>query len=85
MELMITEFLIQLPFILSNLNELKLSIESSKGIYSILSLSFSDLSSFTLSLVIIVFFAIVVPFLLIIVFFILFFRVFIMFQLFQLF
>jgi len=28
-----------------------LSIESSKGIYSILSLSFSDLSSFTLSLV----------------------------------
>ena len=34
MELLIIEFLIQLPFIQSLINELKLSIESSKGIYS---------------------------------------------------
>jgi len=45
MELLITEFLIQLPFILSLINELKLSIESSKGIYSIFIHSFPIISS----------------------------------------
>ena len=35
MELLIAEFLIQVPFILSFITELKFSIESSKGIYSI--------------------------------------------------
>jgi NADH:ubiquinone oxidoreductase subunit D len=35
MELLIIEFLIQLPFILSLINEFTLSIESSKGIYTI--------------------------------------------------
>jgi len=45
MELLITEFLIQLPFILSLINELKLNIESSKGIYSIFIHSFPIISS----------------------------------------
>lgn len=45
MELLIKEFLIQLPFILSLINELKLSIESSKGIYSIFIHSFPIISS----------------------------------------
>jgi len=45
MELLITEFLIQLPFILSLINELKFSIESSKGIYSIFIHSFPIISS----------------------------------------
>ena len=40
MELLIIEFLIQLPFILSLINEFTLSIESSKGIYTIFIHSF---------------------------------------------
>ena len=40
MELLIIEFLIQLPFILSLINEFTLSIESSKGIYTIFIYSF---------------------------------------------
>ena len=40
MELLIIEFLIQLPFILSIINEFTLSIESSKGIYTIFIHSF---------------------------------------------
>ena len=40
MEWLISEFLISFPFILSLINELKLSIESSKGIYSIFINSF---------------------------------------------
>ena len=45
MELLIIEFLIQLPFILSQINEFTLSIESSKGIYTIFIYSFSIFSS----------------------------------------
>ena len=44
MELLIIEFLIQLPFILSLINELTLSIESSKGIYTIFIYSFPIIS-----------------------------------------
>ena len=44
MELLIEEFLISFPFILSFINELKLSIESSKGIYSIYIQSFPYLT-----------------------------------------
>ena len=39
-ELSIVEFLLSFPCILSSINELKLSIESSKGIYSIYLQSF---------------------------------------------
>jgi NADH:ubiquinone oxidoreductase subunit D len=45
MELLITEFMIRFPFILSLINELKLSIESSKGIYSIFLFSYPFISS----------------------------------------
>ena len=45
MELLIIEFLIQLPFILSQINEFTLSIESSKGIYTIFIYSFPIISS----------------------------------------
>ena len=45
MESLIIEFLIQLPFILSLINEFTLSIESSKGIYSIFIHSFPIISS----------------------------------------
>ena len=44
MELLIEEFLISFPLILSFINELKLSIESSKGIYSIYIQSFPYLT-----------------------------------------
>ena len=44
-ELLIIEFLIQLPFILSLINEFTLSIESSKGIYTIFIHSFPIISS----------------------------------------
>ena len=45
MELLIAEFLIQVPFIHSFIAELKLSIESSKGIYSIFVFSTPIISS----------------------------------------
>lgn len=45
MELLIAEFLIQVPFILSFISELKFSIESSKGIYSIFIFSGPVISS----------------------------------------
>ena len=45
MELLIAEFLISVPFILSFISELKFSIESSKGIYSIFIFSTPIISS----------------------------------------
>jgi len=45
MELLIAEFLIQVPFILSIISEIKFSIESSKGIYSIFIFSTPIISS----------------------------------------
>lgn len=45
MELLIAEFLVQVPFILSFVTELKLGIESSKGIYSIFIFSSPVISS----------------------------------------
>lgn len=44
MELLVEEFLVSFPIILSLANELKLSLESSKGIYSIYIQSFPYLT-----------------------------------------